>query len=160
MNYLTLRAGPVSSIATFTSASSTINVRSHGCCSLATSHLDPHRAHQLQRVALGDDAGAHAVVEHHCAVFEVVFEVDVGGAGREVVGDLREGEVVRRGQADGAAADQAADDGVGADAAVVRVGAAEDFVEEEEERRAACAGCRGCAGSRRRSARRLPTASR
>src|SRR3954467_10179870 len=91
-------------------------------------HLNPHRAHELERVALCYDAGAHAVVEHHGAVFDVVFEVDVGGAGSHFVGDLCEGEVVRGGEADRASGHQAADDGGGADAAVVGVGAAEDFV--------------------------------
>ena len=47
----------------------------------------------------------------------MIFEVDVRGARGQLVGDLREGEVVRRCQADGAARDQATDDGLGAAAA-------------------------------------------
>ncbi len=54
--------------------------------------------------------------------------------GREVVGDLGQGQVVRGDQADRAAVDQAADDRLGADAAIVRVGAVEQLVEQEQER--------------------------
>ena len=58
------------------------------------SDFEPHRAHQLDGVALGDDARLQLVVEAHLAVFDVVLEVDVVDAGRELVGDLRQGEVV------------------------------------------------------------------
>ena len=80
------------------------------------------------------------------AVLDVVLEVDVARArspsSSAIVGER---EVVRRDEADGAARDEAAHDGFGADAAVVGVGAVQDLVEQEEERAA-----------RRRSVDELP----
>ena len=72
------------------------------------------------------------VVEGHKAVDHLVFEMDVDGRQRFIVDDLRDGEVVRRGEADGAGGGQCPKNCLRADAAVVRVGAVEDFVEQEE----------------------------
>ena len=80
------------------------------------------------------DAGLHAIIEDHLVVFEMVREMAVGGAAAEVVGDVRQRQIVRRHQSDGAAFDQAAHHRLGADATIVRVRAREDFVEEKQER--------------------------
>ena len=82
---------------------------------------------------LRDDAGAHEVVEPDLAVFDLVFEVDVGGAIAEYVGDLGQRQVVGGDQADRAALDQAAHDGFGADAAVVGIGAVQELVDQEQD---------------------------
>ena len=103
------------------------------------SHLQPHRAHQRQRVGVVHDAVAQPVVEVAAAPsLEVVLEVDVRGArAPRGVGDPVEREVVGGDEADGAAREQAAHDRLGADAPVVRVGAVQDLVEQEQERRRA-----------------------
>ena len=76
-----------------------------------------------------------AVVEGDPAVLEVVLEVDVGRARGEGGGDLGEREVVRGRETDGAQIDQVPEHGLGTDAPVVRVGAAEQLVEQEEQGR-------------------------
>ncbi len=81
-----------------------------------------------------DDTGPHAIIEQHLAVLEPVFEVDVHDLGRELVGDLGQGQVVGGHEADRAQVDQAADDPFGADASIVRVGAVEELVKQEEQR--------------------------
>ena len=96
--------------------------------------LQPNRTHERQGIAVLDDARAHAIVESHLAILEPVFEVDVHDRGRQLVGDLGQGQVMRGHQADRAQVDQAADDPFGAHAAIVRVGAVEELVEQEQER--------------------------
>ena len=49
------------------------------------------------------------------AVFDVILEVDVGGAGAETIGDVGECKIVCGHQADGAAIDEAGDEGFGTD---------------------------------------------
>src|SRR5881396_3858383 len=101
----------------------------------AGSDVQADRAHQLESVRLAYDAGMQAVVEGDPAVLEVVLEVDVGRARGEDGGDLGEREVVRGRETDGAQIDQVAEHGLGTDAPVVRVGAAEQLVEQEEQGR-------------------------
>ena len=60
---------------------------------------------------------------------DLVFEVHIGGAIAERVGDFSQREVVRGDQADGAALDEAAHKGFGADAAVVGIGAMQELVD-------------------------------
>ena len=98
------------------------------------SHLQPDRAHERQGIAVLDDARAHPVVEEHLAVDQAVGEMDVGDPRIRAAGELGQGEVVGRDHADGAPVDQALHDRLGADAAVVRIGAVEQLVEQEEER--------------------------
>ena len=40
-------------------------------------HVKPHGPHQCKRIAFFHYAGAEAIVEHHAAIFELVFEVIV-----------------------------------------------------------------------------------
>ena len=82
--------------------------------------------------------------------------------GAELADELGQREVVRRDQADRAGLDQRAHDRLGADPAIVGVGAVQDLVEQEQH----AAGparelddARGCAGSRRRTASALPAAN-
>ncbi len=70
------------------------------------SDVEADRAHQLEGVAARHDAGPQAVVEVHPAVLELILEVHVRGARREVVGDLREREVVGGDEPDRAARDE------------------------------------------------------
>ena len=81
-----------------------------------------------------DDARAHPVVEVHDPVLELVLEVDVLGVRGEPIDDGGQGEVMGGDQADGPAVEETADHRLGPDAAVVRVRAVEQFIEEEEER--------------------------
>src|SRR6266581_3298574 len=76
-------------------------------------------AHQRKRVAVLDDAGAHSIVEHHHAVLEPIFEMDVCGSRAERRRQLGEREIVRRDEANRARADQRADDRVRSDAPIV-----------------------------------------
>ena len=80
-----------------------------------------------------NDSWTHSIIEQHFAVLEPVFEVDVLDLGRESVADLGQGQVVGRYKADRAQIDQAADDRFGPDASIVRVGAVEQLVEQEEQ---------------------------
>ena len=89
----------------------------------------PIAAHQGQGIAVLDDTGAHPVVEMHLAVHELVLEVDVDGPRRQDVGDPGQREVVGGNQADRAAIDQAADDRLRPDRAIVRVRPVEQLVE-------------------------------
>jgi len=98
------------------------------------SDVEPDGPHQGQGVAVLNDAGAHPVVEPHGAVHKLVLEMHVRRARREALGDLGECEVVGRDQPDGPAVDQALHHRPGANDAVVRVGAVEDLVEQEQER--------------------------
>ena len=100
------------------------------------SDVQPHGPHQGQGVALADDPGPHPVVEGEPAgVVEVVGEVDVLGPRGQPAGDLGQGQVVGREQADGPPVDQAPDDRLGPLEPVVRVGPVEDLVDQEQERR-------------------------
>ena len=83
---------------------------------------------------MSNDTGVHAVIEEHAAVFEVILEMDIGGEWGQGSDDFGEGKVVSGCEPDGVALEEAANDGFGTDAAVVRVGAAEDFIEEKEDR--------------------------
>src|SRR5205823_1772098 len=75
-----------------------------------------------------------AVMEVQFAAVEVVGEVDVLGARGEPVGDLRQGQVVRRHHPQRRPQQQGAENGLRADAAVVRVGAVQDLVQQEQHR--------------------------
>ena len=70
------------------------------------------------RKSLGLELSTEAVVEGHLLAFQVLLEVDIPEPRRSVA-DLREREVVRRHETDGATFDETADDGLGADASVV-----------------------------------------
>ncbi len=101
---------------------------------LALSNIQPYGAHEIQRIASGDDAGLHAVIEYQPAVFKAIFEVDVDGRGSHFVGHARERKVVGGGQTDGSFCQQGTDETFGADGAIVRIGAAQQFVQQEERR--------------------------
>ena len=72
-----------------------------------------------------NNAGTHAVIKGHLAVLQPIFEVHVHDRGRERVGDLGEGQVMRGHQADRAQVKQAADHAFGTHATIVRIGAVE-----------------------------------
>ena len=61
------------------------------------------------------DAGPHPVVEVHLAVLEWSSKWTLLGVHAEIAGDLRQRQIVRGDQADGAALDQAAQQRLGAD---------------------------------------------
>lgn len=73
--------------------------------------------------------------------------------------DLGEGEVVRGEEAYGPAGDQGADDGLDGDATVAGVGAAEDFIDQEEAGRSRL-DCSRMARSRSASAKKRDLPSR
>src|SRR5262249_50476700 len=72
-------------------------------------YLQADGAHERDGVGVLHDAVAHAVVEFELAVDHAVFEVDVARARAERVGHLREREIVRGDEANGAEIDEAAD---------------------------------------------------
>jgi len=84
-----------------------------------------------------DDPRAHPVIEPHLAVFEVVLEMDVHGLGTDSRGDLGQGQVVGRDQADRTAVEEPAEHRLGADAPIVGIGAVKELVEQEKERQRA-----------------------
>ena len=47
-----------------------------------------------------NDPGSHPIIEQHLPVHEPVLEVDVHDLGRQLVGDLGQGQVVGRDEAD------------------------------------------------------------
>src|SRR5450432_3970870 len=63
-------------------------------------------AHEGQRVALPDDAGAHAEVEADRVAVQLVLEVNVAGQLTELRGDVGQRQIVGRRQAHGAAVEQ------------------------------------------------------
>jgi hypothetical protein len=96
--------------------------------------LESYRPHQRQRIAVGDRTRLHQVVEPHFGAVEPVLEVHVRGARRQRLGHGGHGEIVRRDQADSATIEQAPQHTFGACQAIVRVGAMEELVEQEEQR--------------------------
>src|SRR5215470_2959452 len=101
------------------------------------SDLKPDASHQLQRVAAPDDAGSHLVIEDYPAIFQVILEMRVCGAPVQSLDDSRQRQIVCGDDADCAALDQAFDNSFGADKAIVRIGAAQNLVEQEEQRQIA-----------------------
>ena len=55
-------------------------------------HIEADGAHEVERIAAGDDAGADAVIENQAAAFEAILEMDIGGDGGELVGDAGKGK--------------------------------------------------------------------
>src|SRR5262245_41328569 len=99
-----------------------------------TLHLEPYCAHQRQRVAFFNDAGMEAVIEDHAAIFKMVLEMKISGARRKGFSEFGESQIVCGNQADRLPVDQAADDRLGADSAIVRIRAVQDFVQKKEHR--------------------------
>ena len=66
-----------------------------------------------------DNPRAHSVIEPHLAVFEVILEVDVHGLGADTRGDLGQGQIVGRDQADRTAVEEPTQHRLGADATIV-----------------------------------------
>lgn len=90
-------------------------------------------AHQVKGVAALGYSGRELVVEVELVVFEAVFEMEIAGLAVHVVGHSSEGQVVSGEQADGIFLDEDFDDGFSADAAIVRIGAAEKLVEKKQD---------------------------
>src|SRR5258708_22325191 len=93
-------------------------------------HLEADRAHQRKRVAVLDHAWPHSIVERHPAILEPILEVHVDSWDSQTWRQLGEGQVVRRHQADGAAARQRAYDRLGPDPPIVRICPVENLVEQ------------------------------
>ena len=94
----------------------------------------PSRAHERQRVAVLHHSRAHAVIEDEAAIFKPVFEMDVRRGDAEPARQLGQRKVVGGDESDGAEPHEGGDDRIGADPAVVRVGACQDLVKQEERR--------------------------
>src|SRR5439155_3844694 len=90
--------------------------------------------HQSQCVALLDHARMEAIVENHTAILELILKMKVGRPRCQRVGQLGKSEIVRRDETYCAAIDQAADNGLGSDGAIVRVGSVEYFIQQKEHR--------------------------
>ena len=93
----------------------------------------PFKRHDLQRIGRGTRPGAEPVVEDHALVGDVVAEVVVAHRGN-LVGQVRELQVMGGDDAHAALAREGADVGAAAGEAFPVVGAAEYLVDEEEER--------------------------
>src|ERR1035438_10622601 len=64
--------------------------RPRGARTVPPSHLQPHRPHQLQRIALLHHTRMQPVVERHAPVLELVLEVHIRAARRERFHDRSE----------------------------------------------------------------------
>jgi hypothetical protein len=58
-------------------------------------YLQPHRAHQFERVAFFDNTRAQPVVEAHPTVLELVFKMEIGPRRLEFFGNSRQRQIVR-----------------------------------------------------------------
>jgi hypothetical protein len=84
-----------------------------------SAYVQAHRAHQRERIARLDDTVPQAIVEMQDTILEAILEVHIGGCAAKAEDEIGEREVVGRHQADGVQVDQAGDDRLGADAAIV-----------------------------------------
>ena len=124
--------------------------------------LEADGAHERQRVAVLDDAGAHPVVEHHPPVFEPILEVHVDGDAAKHRRQFGQREVVGAHQANGAQLHQRPHDPFRANPPIVRIGAVQDLVQQETAAAPGRAPSRrwcGCGGFPRRSASARPAAN-
>ena len=92
-------------------------------------------SHERERVARLDDARLQLVVEAQRPFDELILEVHVRGGAGKPVGDLAEREIVRRDETDRAGSNQAREQRLRADPAIVRIRAAQDLVEQEQHAR-------------------------
>src|ERR1700751_349096 len=95
-------------------------------------HLQTDRSHELERICAVGNARGQLVVEIQFAGAEAVAEMHVRGFRIQCSSYLGQCEIVRGDESDGAAGEQAAEQGLSADAAVVGVGAGEQLVEQKE----------------------------
>ena len=96
------------------------------------SDVEPDGSHERERVAFLDDTFPKGVIEMHRAVLEMIFEMIVVESTLALRDDLRECEIMRRDDAEGAGRDESADDGLCADSPIVGICAVKNFVEQEE----------------------------
>src|ERR1700756_346313 len=87
--------------------------------------------HKFERVAALRYAGRESKVKTKPAIFKPVFKMEIRGGQWQLRGHLGEGQVVGSNQAQRAASDQALYKRLGAGTAIVGIGAAEQFVEQE-----------------------------
>ena len=100
-------------------------------------HVQPDGAHQLDAVALGDDAGPQLEIELELAVHQFVLEMHVHDAPGVKSGNIGQGQIVRADQADRAALDQGANESLRADAPIRRIGTLQQFVQQKQQRQRA-----------------------
>jgi hypothetical protein len=96
-----------------------------------TPDFQADRPHERQRITLLHDAWAELIVENDCSRVEPILEMDVHRLGPQRVGNFGQRQVMGGDKSDRAGLDEAADDGFRPGAAIQRVGAVEDFVEEK-----------------------------
>jgi hypothetical protein len=77
---------------------------------LSDSDIQPDGTHQCEGITMLDDSRAHAIVESHPSILEVVLEMDIHGRGCEVVDDPGQRQVMSCDQSDRTLSDQATDD--------------------------------------------------
>src|SRR5690606_38404597 len=108
-------------------------------CTRERLYVEPDRPHEREAVALRHRPVAQLVVEGHAPVDELFLEVQVAEAPAALRLEIGQTEVVSRNQADLASIQERAQQALGADAAIVRVRALQQLVEQEKQRRAAAA---------------------
>lgn len=96
-------------------------------------NIQPDGAHEGQSVASRYDARAQAVVEGHTAILKLVFEMHIGRMGCEVVSDVGQRKIMSGDKPNRGAVDKPGDYRLGSQAAVVRVSALKEFVQEEQQ---------------------------
>ncbi len=99
------------------------------------SDIEAHRAHEFESVSARHYAGTKAIVEAHLATLHMVLEMNVHGPLRsELADDFGERQIVSGSETDGSGLNQSAQERLGSDLAVVRIGAAQQFVHQKKRR--------------------------
>src|SRR5262245_22444441 len=97
-------------------------------------YFQPHRPHQFQSVTFAHDPWTHPIVKHQLTVLQVIFEVHIGRSRSQSLSNMCQGQIMRRDKSESTVIDQTADDRLGSNAAIMRVGALENFIEQKKQR--------------------------
>src|SRR5438045_1011817 len=91
-------------------------------------------SHELQSVALLDDAATQTVVESHFSILETVFEVDIGCSGGKYARNSSQGEVMRCHQTNSVSFEQSSHYCPSTDGTIMGIRAVQNFVQQEKHR--------------------------
>ena len=94
-------------------------------------YVKTDRAHQFEGVAALSHSGYEAIIKTQLAIFQAVFEVEIRRLQICIAGHLSERQIVSSDESDCALRDQTSGKGRGSNAAIVGIGAAEQFVQQK-----------------------------
>src|SRR5690349_15575608 len=90
------------------------------------------RSHKFDAVAGGYHAGAETIIERQPIILKFFLKMNVADAVRKNLFQRGQSQIVGGDQPDGAVTKQRSQNAFSADAAIVRIGALKNFVEEKE----------------------------